>query len=463
MMRILIFFILTIIFANAVNYDEDEQCCRQYGQVRDTSKPSKVTEEILYFGTAYSDTVGTYTQYLTEHVTPLKEKYNSVRFCKEVGLVAINDVQYEFTGASDWVQLDENYAIYRREDLKVYTRDINYSCKCNQEDIPIESPAPNNLGTWKIFGTENCKGSNINMEAYNALTVPHEQTTGRINCCSEVAYWYLESNKTKYDCPSELGAEWTDSDDETAEECNTLIPDFATSVSFLTSDTKLPTCCFIPRDYQEPTPTPEGNSTDNNDTPPTDNNDTPPTDNNDTPPTDNNDTPPTDNDTPPPTDSNDRKIAEDIKALDGNNQARHEETKESLNEIKSEVNASSVLEHSDLEEIKGILRGEENNNSGSNLDGIGKSYSDILNNGYSTITQKFNSLVSYRFGSVPVLKYSSQSCMFTITISFGTYTIDLNEYILLIKRYTNLMFSLLFVFVSLKMWYKSFKIILGVL
>jgi hypothetical protein len=377
-MRILILIFMFNSIVSAIGTQDYEGCCSSWGRV--------------YAGQGGS----------TPWISPDLESGNKVteeNYCKNLGL--------------------GDFQVTRYESYYNFTRSAKIQCSCNKEDIPIEPPAPNASGTWKLFGTEDCNSSNIDIEAYHALTVPIAETTGLIDCCSKKSYWYLDIKKPKYDCKVELGDEWTDSEDETLEECNGLIPDFASSTSFLTSNANLPTCCFIPYD---------------NTPPPTDNNSTPPTD---------------------------KSLSEGIKSLDSNNQSRHEEIEEHLNDIKNEINSSNNASHQDLEDLKGILRGDDNNNTG--LDSLAKSYSDILTDGYSTITQKFNSLSNVTFGSVPALKHSVGSCVFTLNITYGSYLVDLHEYTRMIKPYTTLLFSLIFIWISIRWWLYSFNIILKAL
>ena len=339
-------------------------------------------------------------------------------------------VQHGLVGQHTYDQ-ESRHVVDTRGGEYYYSGDWGYTtrdtcCSCNLPDIVTDV----NLSQWQLFDTADNEDS-LNQVCFNNSDYLIETT--RIDC-SSISKCYLKI-KYYYNCSS-LGDNWSRAEASSSNDCNEYVIDSDynnDSVQWHTGTDILDTCCVH-------------SIFDNNGTGGNDNNDTGGiggNDNNDTGGTGGNDT-----------DSQLSNINDNI--TNSATQA-HEDS----SNLQASIDNFSNRNHDDLLTLADILRGDGSGDG--KIDEVLNAYSNILNNAYETIPQKFNNLASFTFGAVPAFSSSSGDCTFTADLSYGNYTINLNEYTALISPYTSVLFSLLFIFISIKWWYKSFLIILKVL
>ena len=155
-----------------------------------------------------------------------------------------------------------------------------------------------------------------------------------------------------------------------------------------------------------------------------------------------------------------------------------------LQKVDASVNAFSDRNHRDLgtisdsikdngktlddikEGIKDLNSNFESNSSRENSDsnGFASDIGNIYDDGVLNITDAFNNLVSKNLGVVPAFSVSNSQCVFSSNTNiFGVIEFDLNDYIPILYPFTSLMFSLLFMFLSLKMYIWAFKIVISII
>jgi len=136
------------------------------------------------------------------------------------------------------------------------------------------------------------------------------------------------------------------------------------------------------------------------------------------------------------------------------------------NRILSAIKTDSASQSSDsldlLKEISDKLDFESN----STIDGSGfeSGLNNLYNDGIANITGIFNNLVTKNLGASPAFTKTNSGCTFSVnTISFGFIEFDLNYYIVLLSPYTSLLFSLMFIYLSFRMYVYAFGIIIQIL
>ena len=114
--------------------------------------------------------------------------------------------------------------------------------------------------------------------------------------------------------------------------------------------------------------------------------------------------------------------------------------------------------NSSLGDIKDLLS-PDNNISLGDLTELGS----ILDEGIGGITSRFSAIVSYNLGVAPTFHDSADNCDFFLTISYGTFDLELGSMLDSIRPYLDSLWSFLFIYISFLMYYRGFLIVINFL